>query len=385
MSNRRRHARTLGAGHGCVGDDDGTYDVWLQEDKILRPDGRPFESRDNRTISTAHQFFLQDTISLLDSKALVNIGLRTPHIKRDLTNTSSEGNQNATYNIARTYSAVLPQFGARYKITNDDQVFMSIAKNMKAPPNFVFSNIGTNVTIVNGVASLANDVVAETSWNTDIGYRHQDSRFIATVTAFGVNFKNRQVSYFDPVASANYYTNVGDVKSKGFEIEMNNMPINGWSLYGSFGYLKTEIQSDIRVRPATSTLTGVLPTAGKELPGSPRLKAGLSLEYSQKAFWARVKAKATSEQQGTFANEEIPSPGYTLFGFDAGYTFANFGMIKRPKLTLNASNLTNKQYRNPGSGIPNNSAIPGAVTTTSTLRYYLGAPRFVSLTLSMDI
>ncbi len=364
---------------------DGSYDVWLQEDKIVRPDGKPFESRDNRTISTAYQFFLQDTISLLDSKALVNIGLRTPHIKRDLTNTSSEGNQNATYNIARTYSAVLPQFGARYKITNDDQIFMSVAKNMKAPPNFVFSNIGTNVTIVNGVASLANDVVAETSWNTDIGYRHQDSRFIATVTAFGVNFKNRQVSYFDPVASANYYTNVGDVKSKGFEIEMNNMPINGWSLYGSFGYLKTEIQSDIRVRPATATLTGVLPTAGKELPGSPRLKAGLSLEYSQKAFWARVKVKATSDQQGTFANEEIPSPGYTLFGFDAGYTFPNYGLLKRPKLTLNASNLTNKQYRNPGSGIPNSNAIPGAVTTTSTLRYYLGAPRFVSLTLSMDI
>ena len=311
--------------------------------------------------------------------------MRSPRIKRDLTNFSSEGNQNATYNIARTYQALLPQFGARYKITNDDQIFMSVAKNMKAPPNFVFSNIGTNVKIVNGVASLASDVTAETSWNTDIGYRHQDSRFIATVTAFGVNFKNRQVSYFDPVNSASFYTNVGNVKSKGLEIEVNNMPINGWSVYGSFGYLKTEIQSDIRVAPASATLTGVLPTAGKELPGSPRLKAGMSLEYSKNAFWARVKAKATSEQQGTFANEETPTPGYTLFGFDAGYTFANYGLIKRPKLTFNASNITSKQYRNPGSGIPNSNAIPGAVTTTSTLRYYLGAPRFMSLTLSMDI
>ena len=364
---------------------DGSYDVWLQENKIVRPDGSPFASRDNRTISTAYQLFLQDTISMLDGKALVNIGVRSPRIKRDLTNFSSEGNQNATYNIARTYQALLPQFGARYKITNDDQIFMSVAKNMKAPPNFVFSNIGTNVKIVNGVASLASDVTAETSWNTDIGYRHQDSRFIATVTAFGVNFKNRQVSYFDPVNSASFYTNVGNVRSKGLEIEVNNMPINGWSVYGSFGYLKTEIQSDIRVAPASATLTGVLPTAGKELPGSPRLKAGMSLEYSKNAFWARVKAKATSEQQGTFANEEKPTPGYTLFGFDAGYTFANYGLIKRPKLTFNASNITSKQYRNPGSGIPNSNAIPGAVTTTSTLRYYLGAPRFMSLTLSMDI
>jgi len=364
---------------------DGTYDIWLQNNKIRRPDGSFFQSRDNRTISTGYQAFIQDTISLLDSKALINIGLRTPHIKRDFTNFASEGNQNATYQLERTYKTVLPQFGARYKITNDDQVFISVAKNMKAPPNFVFSNVGTNVKITNGVAVLGSDVREETSWNTDIGYRHQDNRYIATFTAFGVNFKDRQATAFDPVAQASIYTNVGDVKNKGFEIEANNMPINGWSVYGSFGYLKTEIQNDLRITAATSTLTGVLPTAGKELPNSPRLKAGLSLEYSQNAFWARLKAKSTSEQQSTLLNDE-KSPGYTTFGFDAGYTFANYGMLKRPKLTLNASNLTNKQYRNASStATTNTNPVPGAVTSTSTLRYYLGAPRFVSVTLSVDI
>ena len=290
----------------------------------------------------------------------------------------------------RTYSTTLPQFGARYKITNDDQVFMSVAKNMKAPPNFVFSNVGTNVKVVNGVATLSGDVTSETSWNTDIGYRHQDSRYIATLTAFNVDFKNRQASYFDPVNNANYYTNVGAVKSHGFEIEVNNMPINGWSLYGSFGYLKTEIQNDLKLNvpvaaPGTPQLSGILPTAGKELPGSPRLKAGLALEYSRDAFWARLKAKATDKQQSTFANDEPTAPGYTTFGIDAGYTFANVSFLKRPKLTFNASNITNKQYRNPGSGIPNSNPIPGVTNTTSALRYYLGAPRFVSVTLSVDL
>lgn len=364
---------------------DGTYDVWLQQNKIMRPDGSPFESRDNRTISTAYQAFVQDTISMLDSRALINIGFRTPHIKRDFTNFASEGSQTATYQIERTYKKVLPQFGARYKITNDDQVFISVAKNMKAPPNFVFSNVGTNVKIINGAPVLSGDVKEETSWNTDVGYRHQDNRFIATVTVFGVNFKDRQATAFDPAAQASIYTNVGDVKTKGFEIEANNMPINGWSVYGSFGYLKSEIQNDLRLAAATATLSGVLPTAGKELPNSPRLKAGLSVEYSQNAFWARVKAKSTSEQQSTLINDE-KAPGYTTFGFDAGYTFANFGLLKRPKLTLNASNLTNKQYRNGSStAITNTNPVPGAVLTTSALRYYLGAPRFVSVTLSVDI
>ena len=370
---------------------DGTpVDYYLQDNQILRPDGSPVESRDNLTISTAYQFFAQDTLSMMDDKLKINVGVRTPHVKRDVTNYSSEGNANATYNITRTYKGVLPQLGARYRITNDDQLFASVAKNTKAPPNFVFTNVGTNVKIVNGLPVLSGDVEQESSWNTDIGYRHQDNRFIATVTAFGVNFKNRQATYFDPVANASYYTNVGDVKSHGLEVEMNNMPINGWSLYGSVGYLKTEIQNNLLVSVPTAVspalqLTGILPTAGKQLPGSPRLKAGVSIEYSQNAFWARLKAKATSNQQSTFANDEPVAPGYTTFGFDAGYTFSNYGLLKRPKLTLNASNLTDKQYRNPGSGIPNSTPFPGAVTTTSALRYYLGAPRFVSLTLSVDI
>jgi iron complex outermembrane receptor protein len=365
---------------------DGTYDVWLQQNKIVRPDGSLFQSRDNRTISTGYQAFLQDTISLFDNKALINIGARTPHIKRDFTNFASEGSQTATYKIERTYKSVLPQFGARYKLTNDDQVFISVAKNMKAPPNFVFSNVGSNVKIsANGTPVLAGDVREETSWNTDIGFRHQDSRFIATVTAFGVNFKNRQAQAFDSFTQVSSYTNVGDVKNKGIEFEANNMPINGWSVYASAGYLKTEIQSDLRLLAATSTLTGVLPLKGKELPNSPRLNAGLSLEYSQNAFWARIKAKGTSEQQSTLLNDE-KAPGFTTFGFDAGYTFANYGLLKRPKLTFNVSNITDKQFRNASStSITNTNPVPGAVLSTGTLRYYLGAPRFMSLTLSADI
>ena len=354
-------------------------DYYLQNGMIMRPDGTPFESRDNRTISTAYQAFLQDKMNFMDNKMVINVGVRTPVIKRDFTNYVSEGNQNFTYNIQRTYRAILPQLGASYKITNDDQVFASLAKNMKAPPNFVFSNVGTNVKVISpGVVQLAGDVKEETSWNTDIGYRHQDSRFIATLTAFGVSFKDRQASGFDPIANANSYTNVGDVKTRGFEVEANNVPINGWSLYGSFGYIKSEIQNDLQV-----SATAVLPLGGKELPNTPRLKGGLSLEYSQAAFWARLKAKATSEQQATLVNDE-KAPGYTVYGFDAGYTFANYGILKRPKLTFNVSNITNKQYRNPSStSITNTTAYPGI--SAGTLRYYLGAPRFASVTLSVDI
>jgi iron complex outermembrane receptor protein len=135
-------------------------DVWLQDGQILRPDGHAANSRDWISISTAYQAFLQDTITLADDKLKINVGVRTPYIKRDFTNFGDEANNVKPYSYNKTYNEVLPQFGARYRVTNDDQIFTSVAKNMKAPPNFVFGNVGTSVVVdpVSLIPTALNDV-----------------------------------------------------------------------------------------------------------------------------------------------------------------------------------------------------------------------------------
>ncbi|PIG27207.1 iron complex outermembrane receptor protein [Janthinobacterium sp. 35] len=361
-----------------VNNDGSPVDYYLQKDQVTRADGSTFQSRNWKTISTAYQFFLQDTINLMDDRLILNVGVRTPFVDRDFTNYANEGtNSGVTYNIKRKYKDILPQLGARFRVTADDQLYASIAKNMKAPPNFVFATTGSNVTFVNGVATLTSDVKAETSWNIDIGYRHQDKNFIGTFNVYSVDFRDRQATAYDPLTAVSTLTNVGNVKNRGFEVELGNTPINGWAFYGSFGYAKSEIKNDLRAS-ATSTL----PTKGNEYPLTPKLKAGLSAEYQLGAFYARVKAKATGKQQATLNNDETV-PGYTVMGFDAGYTFANMGWLKRPKITLNISNLTDKQYRNPSSqNVTNATAVNG--TSAKTVYYYLGAPRFSSVTFSGD-
>jgi iron complex outermembrane receptor protein len=360
---------------------DGTNaDPYLQVGKILRPDGKFAQSRDWMTISTAYQAFLQDTISLYDDKVKINVGIRTPFVKRDFTNFGNDGQTGVPYNLKPSYHDILPQLGARYRLTNDDQFFASVAKNMKAPPNFAFSNIGSNVKFINGVATLQGNVKEETSWNTDIGYRHQDSKYIATVTAFFVNFKDRQASSFDPVTQASTYTNVGKVSNRGLEIELGNTPVYGWAFYGSLGYNDSEIKQDMAFSATT-----FMPTKGKDMINTPKWKAGLSAEYQSGAFWTRLKARSTSRQAASMINDEW-APGYTTFGIDGGYTFANFSFLKRPKLSFNLSNITNKQYRNASSTtITNTNPVPGVTTSVGLQRYYLGAPRFASVTLSIDI
>jgi iron complex outermembrane receptor protein len=353
-------------------------DLWLQDGQLLRANGVRYEGRDWKTVSTAYQAFIQDTISLMDDKLTVNLGLRTPHIKRDFTNYANEG-ANVNYHIQRTYDDVLPQIGVRYRLTNDDQLYASLAKNMKAPGNFVYATTNGNVfwDKTTGAVTIKSDVKPEVSYSFDAGYRHQTSKWIGTVDVYATDFRDRMATAFDPVNQVSSTTNVGKVKNYGFEVEAGNTPINGWSAYVSYGYIHSEIKDNMLVG-----VNQFLPTAGNEFPLTPKQKLGLSLQYEQGAFWGRVTAKTTSQQQATLANDE-QVPGYTLFGIDGGYKFQDFGAIKNPKLTFNVSNLTSKQYFNPSSQSVTNAMAYGTIGAKNVF-YYAGAPRFISATLSLD-
>lgn len=340
-------------------------DIWLKDGRITRPDGTPYQSRDQKTISTGYQFFAQDTISLMNDKLSINVGVRAPTMKRDFTSYASEAAP-IGYNIEKSYSELLPQLGARYQIDNNNQVFASLAKNMKAPPNFVYERLP----LVNGVAVLPIDVKAETAYNLDLGYRLQSDKLTAQATAYMVDFRDRQATAYDPVSNTSNLNNVGKVKTQGFELELGNTPVNGWSFYGSLGYAKSEIKDNLVV---SKTVTQ--PTAGKQMPLTPEWKAGLSAQYETAVWYARLKAKYTGTQQATMVNDE-EIPDYTLVGFDAGYQFANTSWFKKPTLRLSISNLFNQEYRNSNS--------QSKVSAASGVFYYMGAPRLASVTLSVD-
>ena len=42
------------------------------------------------------------------------------------------------YRFEKSYSDFLPQVGVRYQLTSSQQVFLNVAKNFRAPPNFAF-------------------------------------------------------------------------------------------------------------------------------------------------------------------------------------------------------------------------------------------------------
>ncbi len=376
---RAQHKQT---GPAVAVDDNGNpVDLWLREGRITRPDGSQFNSRDWLTVSPAWQAYFSDAYSFMGDRGLLQFGARALSVTRQFTNFANEGgntvNYNSTYSVERKFSEVLPQIGVRFNLDSQQQVFANVSKNFRAPPNFAYAPTNGNVTITNGVAVLTGDINAETSITTDLGYRFQSKALTFSASAFNVDFKDRQATAFDPNTLKSIYTNAGSARTRGLELELGTVPINGWSAYGSLTIQKSKVLNDIR-----TSAKSVLPTTGKQFSLTPQMLAGLSVQYAAGPFYVRLKAKKTGRQYATLMNdEEVPS--YITADLDAGYKFTDFGFIKSPQMRFNVSNIGNTKYRNPSSGTVLNAVAIGTQSAGNVF-YYLGAPRFFSVSLSAD-
>lgn len=356
-------------------DANGNYAVWLNDGEIKRPDGSLYEGRDWKTISTAYQAYVSDNISFMGDRGMLSLGLRAPHVKRDVTNNANEGFTTA-YNMQRSYSELLPQVGVRFALDRRQQVFMNVGKNFRAAPNFAFT--GSNVKLnAAGAVELVTEAMPETSVMTDLGYRLQTRDFSLSATFFNSSFKDRQANAYDPVAERNTYTNAGRVNNRGLEFEAGTGSFNGFTAYASLTLQNSQLKDDITVAKGQT-----IPTAGKRFTLTPKSMFAASLQYAVGPFYARAKIKRTGGQYATLMNDESV-PAYTTGDFDAGYNFGNVGPMSNAQLRFNISNVGNAQYRNPSSGSVVNAVKVGS-TNPGTVFYYLGAPRFASVTLSAD-
>jgi iron complex outermembrane receptor protein len=368
--------------------------LWLDNTSQLlkRADGTTVEGRNQATISTGSSAFVQDSINLMQDKLNLQLGLRNSEIKRDFTNFANEGsNQGADYNINKTYSKVLPSLGLRYSLNAEQQVFFNMAGNMKAPGNFSFQSLYKGVTFANGVpvttgATLRDPVVGmETSTNLDLGYRFANDKWTFSGSVYYVDFKNRIAQAWDGVALATIDYNVGNVTTKGFELETGRKLDNNWSLYGSLSYTDSKMQSDCQCTYSTITAiaTVVEPTSGKQMPDTPKWMSGLRLGYNSGNWFGNADVKYTGSAYSTLVNDESVDP-VTLVNASIGYKFADTAFMKKPKLMLNVTNLFDQNYLRINSGSGSNFTPRALGANGQPPSYYVSAPRFISVTLRTD-
>jgi iron complex outermembrane receptor protein len=359
-------------------------------------DGSPIESRNYYTVSTGKSVYVQDNVSLIDNRLNLALGISDRSITRNLTNTaSSESGGGADYSISHTYSDVLPNLGAKYQITKEQSVFFNAAQNFRAPPNYVLAQLVTGGTVTNGVLTgwtLRNPVVdKESSNNFDLGYRLQNDRFTLSGSLYRVDFKDRIATSYDPASNTSTSMNVGASRSQGVEMEAGWEPAKHWSLYGSLTVAESKMNEDKVVVKASNNAWVALPTTGKQFPDTPRLMAGLGVQYAEGAWFAYGQAKYTGKRYSTLLNDDSIG-GYTAVNAGAGYEFASTSFFKKPQIKLNVYNVLNTGCLNlnAGSGASFTlnatayTAPGGGVVSASLPSFYVCAPRTLSITLQSD-
>jgi iron complex outermembrane receptor protein len=368
-------------------------DAWLTNTSsyIKHLDGTPFMARNQLTVSTGSSLFVQDSVNLLQDKLNLQLGVRNSEIKREFFNFANDStgsctiagvattcSSGANYSLNKTYSKVLPSVGARYALNAQQQVFANVAENMKAPGNFSYQNLLVGGTWANGalVGATQRDPIVgmETSTNMDVGYRFAGDAWTFSSSVYYISFKNRIATAYDPATALSTDTNVGDVHTKGMELESGYKLNPNWSLYGSLSYTSSKMQSNLLLS-ATSSLA----TAGMQMPDTPEWLSGLSVNYVNGSWSGNVDAKFTGKSYSTLVNDQAVA-ATTLINAKVGYQFADTSFLKKPSIQFNVSNLFNRNYVRINSG----SGSSFTNTAAQNPAYYIGAPRFVSVTLRSD-
>ncbi len=360
-------------------------DLWLDHASryLTRQDGTAYQGRDWYTLSTSKSVYLQDSADFLNDRLNIQVGLRRSGVRRDFFNYAHDRTDGgANYEIVGDFAKSLPTLGARFQLTNEQQVFFNVAENFSTPASATYGKLLTGGSFVNGVltghAMKPVNVRAETSTNWDFGYRYAGKDFRASGTLFFVDYKNRIAVAYDPVNNQSSDYNVGNSTTRGAELESAWRFAPSWNVYGSLTYTKSRIDQNMRI--AANSFEA---TAGKQFPDVPNWMAGLALQYQSGPWSASLAAKYTGKRYSTLVNDESIK-GFTLVNFDASYRLPTTAFFRDPVIKLNIHNLFDSRYlylnASSGAGFTVRAQGAGGVAPS----YYIGVPRTASIMLGAD-
>ncbi|MDR3158254.1 MAG: TonB-dependent siderophore receptor [Zoogloeaceae bacterium] len=193
-----------------------------------------------------------------------------------------------------------------------------------------------------------------------------DGKLIASLARFDLRDKNR--AYQDPDSGhPNSWLALGEVESKGWEVEVAGRPAPGWDIQAGYTRLDTRYKKDrlfagVEFSPKEPKhlfkLWGVRRFGGNgPLNG---LSVGLGLTYV-----SETRASATNTVAANTAAAVRKQPAYTLAD-----GFLSYRINKNASLAFNAYNLFDKSYY-------------ARLGSTGSLNIY-GEPRSYKLTLRID-
>jgi len=370
-----------GKGSWRLGANDISAGVWLENDSYHRtqqrynvengnPDGAPLFNepvhlqRNYVSKRDTVEFFLKDTISLLDDKLKLDLGFKSLDIDYSIAGARNPGDfiANRRPKITDNWTDnFLPQVGAVYSVSGRDQIFGSYSENMALPrgADDIFSQ----------ASPAAPGPEAETSKNLELGYRANRATFNASLVIYKTTFQNRLQAFAAIVPGSTttetFYQNVGGVEAHGAEFSGQWKP----ELLGGKVYFNSNLSYNIsKFKDNFATFT----ISGNRVPDFPEwlFQGGVTFEPAPGAVM-NLSARHISSRFTNFTNSET-TKGYTIWNayLDLGDGFF-VGPLKEVKARVNVDNILDEDY------------LGTINTTTSTPASFRPGPRrTVQVTLS---
>ena len=358
--------------------------------------GNILQKRDRLSYAILHQVSGEYSGDLLADRLHLNIGVRAPFYRRNLTNnclaTSGSGfvdcfstdtageavytGANPSFAVPQNrvfnYNKVLPNAGFVYDVTDVASVFVNYSKGLSVP--------GTDNLYQSFYYPLGTEAAnpgVETTDNFDLGLRYTSGIIQAQFTGWWTIYQNRLASSYDRDLNITIYRNLGRVDKYGIDGSIAARPIPEVSIYAFGSYLKSRIKGDVEAGRDGAGNPIYAATRGKREAGAPVFTLGARATGDLGPVTLGVQAKRTGPRYLNDQNLPVvvagaqvygrKTPSYTLVDLDARVKLDFLGLGGRTFLQLNVINLFDKLYV---------GGFDGAATSTSTVpNAQIGSPR----------
>lgn len=312
------------------------------------------------------QLHVRDTWQVADALRL-ELGFKSVEV--DVKATTVVGD-NKTGKI-NTDENFLPQAGFVYDLNERNELFGSVARNVRA---FIGSATGTSPFSATqaGFNAIRNTIQPEMSTSMELGWRFRTDVLEGVITGYHVKFDDRLLAIQQGsaiIGNFNALANVGAVKTTGLESGVN------WQLNDTFSWYNSASLNLSTYEDDFMSGTTLIRTGGKTVVDSPEWMFNSELAMETETLFAKLSYKYTGERQYTYLNEGSVS-SFGMVNVALGYHFGDLGALKDLTAQLDATNLFDKDYISTvGSGGFSNSDLTGTAQTILP-----GAPRQMFMT-----
>ncbi|WP_159865042.1 TonB-dependent receptor [Novosphingobium sp. 9U] len=342
----------------------------------IRPKGPLFTQYGSEMRTEVLQLHLQDTWALTD-RVTIEAGVKTSlqdangyFTVQPIPGSLAGASGALPEGRIKTDNWFLPTIGAKWAFTETEELYGNVQKNLR---QYQAYGAGGSAAPWSVGSQGAFDYIKEngrpeTSWTYEIGLRSRHSwpgsflsGFEAQVNAYHVDFSDRLLAISPTIGGIGGGSiaggtpslfNVGDVKTNGVDAALTLRFGDHLSLYNAISYNSSKYQSDYSTATGEATGTriggfatvgGVVPTGGKQVPGSPQWLNKTVATLNVDPFELQFFGDYVGKRFATYTNDAAVKSFFLLSGRAAIKLPASIVGLANAELSVNVTNILDKQ------------------------------------------